>query len=334
MGGGCTTLRAGGAQSRRMDIIGPALLRIELTQMQLCHDLVLNTPRLVSLSISNPSRELELDDALVACTMLEELTVRDAVRPLRNLSGVLSSLQGLRSVRFSSCTLGSLRLTGGEQLASLTLESCEQTREVLLSDCAQLREVRLDYSSVRVLEITECPSLASLGVAGCSFDDFVVRCPALVELSGLSPLWAPPPDEGRLEVTCPSLAHLAISRSRALRDVHLTPVLAVCERLTVLSLFDCHKVTEVRAPSTLVELSLRSLRSLTRVVAPDGSKAALPTLARLSLSNVPKLSDADRNGLIASVAPTLSTLELTLLGTETTSLSLGHLPALVSLSIE
>ena len=101
-GGGCTMLRAGGVVSRRMDIVGTSLLRIELTQMQLCHDLVVNSPRLVSLSIANPSRELELDDALESCTLLEELIVTDAVRPLRTMLPIhMCGLVGAVDVRMS-----------------------------------------------------------------------------------------------------------------------------------------------------------------------------------------------------------------------------------------
>lgn len=69
---GCAVLRAGDVPLRKQVVVGPRLRRLELTKFQNCRDLILDTPCLQVLEISDASRELELDEALATCTALGE----------------------------------------------------------------------------------------------------------------------------------------------------------------------------------------------------------------------------------------------------------------------
>eukprot|EP00038_Savillea_parva_P002692 m.116704 g.116704 ORF g.116704 m.116704 type:complete len:1052 (+) comp10924_c0_seq1:263-3418(+) len=332
---GCRVLRAGSTTGRRLNIVGHFLESLHLSELQSVTNICLKAPALVNLDIAQTRRGLELDDVIVECHTLESLTVTNAIRPIHRLSHTIAQLARLTSVNFTNCVLGSIKLKGCSALTTLRIESCQETHEISVTECPRLSEVHLGFSAVRVLTLVQCPSLEKLTVPGCSFDEVCIEAPRLHVIDSLSALWAQPPHYGVLDVHATALTQLSMTRCPGLQDAVLEKILTVSTHLTHLSLFDCGpKLTEVRLPPTLMELQLGSCRGLTRLLGRDGGQPYLPQLTSLSYANVGKLPDVDILAMVQLVAPTLTHLQLSLLGPSVKSLNIEGMPKLTVLAIE
>ncbi|KAL2631590.1 hypothetical protein R1flu_016276 [Riccia fluitans] len=251
----------------------PRLRQISLSNNRKFVELILRSPALVSLNLTNcpflsrvdiTSSSLQslalrqqngLSSMALQCPWLREVdlteceSLTNAVCDVFSDSGccprlsslILDSCEGLTEVKLSSCSIQSLSLVGCRNIQSLSL-ACPVLQHLVLDGCDHLQQASFSPVGLYSLNLGICPHLVKLEVEASQM--------TLLDLRGCGIL-------NQAAIRCPSLSSLDASYCGQLGDDCLTATTYACPAIQSLVLASCPSVGPVGL------LALKRLRNLT-----------------------------------------------------------------------
>lgn len=221
-------------------------------------------------------------------------------KALSELGSSMTSLQTLTvkdSYFFKELTLvGWLRLEmvkiiAGTRFNSLKVWHCPRLKNIAILYCSDVSEVDIDAKA-----------LDTFDTDGSSFSNLTLSSDQLTTLTLDSVMSRV---HNTLEVNCPNLRQLKMTRCRELYAEHIRGIACHSSYLSELSVEGSHWIISIDIPETVTSLELHGLRRLTDIQLHVEARITV-----LHLCGLPKLSEEYLQSLLELVSPHMKELKI------------------------
>ena len=188
-------------------------------------------------------------------------------------------------------SLETVRIIAGTRFNSLNVQHCPNLKQIAVLYCSDVSEVDIDAKSLETFDTD-----------GSSFSNLKLSSDQLTALA-LDSVMASA--NSTLEVKCPNLRQLKMTRCRELGAEHINRIAFHSSYLTELAIEGSNRITSIDVPETVTSLELHGLRRLTDI--------QLHTKAQINvlhLCGLPKLSEEMRHHILELASPRMRELKI------------------------
>ena len=225
-----------------------------------------------------------------------------------NVSGKALSLLGGNITSLCKLTVTDsfffkeLRVNGWSSLETLEIIAATRFNFLDVQHCPNLKQISVLYCS-DVSEVNiNCESLEVFYTDGSSFSNLHLTSDQLTSLE-LDSIMASA--ASTLEVNCPNLHQLRVTRCRELGNERMSEITRNCSRLCELTVEGSNRLTSIVIPVTVTFLELNGLRRLSDVVLHSESQITV-----LHLCSLPKLSLQTRHDILQLASSHMKELKI------------------------
>lgn len=221
-------------------------------------------------------------------------------KALSQIGGSMTSLRTL-TVR-DSYFFKELSLTGWPSIETVEITACTRFNSVDIRHCPKLRQLSVLYCS-DVSEVSiEAETLETFHTDGSSFSNLHLASDQLTALE-LDSIMASA--SSSLELKCPNLHQLKVTRCRELDNELMSGITSYSSSLSELAIEGSNRITTIDIPASVTSLELNGLRRLTDIRLQPEAQINI-----LHLCGLPKLTAQTRHDILQLASPHMKELKI------------------------